>query len=287
MRRVGTPCASLRVYEPLEVLVDDDRRAAERLWAQVDRSEAGLAAARREALSAEATITLATALRSTTQGSVLEREPDPGALLMLRERTVFACPLAVRLRWLLACEAARTSMAPEVFDAFLPPRAAELAETELALERHRRARLDPHVRQEAWHVPMHWFGTVVSNERQLTMGRGGRPEVRYVTTLSQARRRTARALVVLRRLGEDGFAVAAVDDLERWLSGFDAHSWLELDYGPVAALLDEDALLGDTSPQDAAEALAALAAGRTVEAVAAYRRLVERWEPVRALGTAN
>ncbi len=79
--------------------------------------------------------------------------------------------------------------------------------------------------------------------------------------MSRARRRTARALAVLRRTVEDGDVAAGLEDLGRWLEEFHPRSLVELDYGGLVHLLDDTALAQDESARDVAAALAALGAG--------------------------
>src|SRR5207248_4498204 len=70
----------------------------------------------------------------------------------------------------------------------------------------------------------------------------------YVTTMAQARRRAARALNVVRRTIEDGPVVAGVEAVARWLEEFHPHSLVELDYGGLVHLFDDEALTSDQSP---------------------------------------
>jgi hypothetical protein len=98
-----------------------------------------------------------------------------------------------------------------------------------------------------------------------------------------ARRRVARALRVLRRAVEDGAMTAAVEDLGRWLEEWHPRAQVELDYGGLVHLVDDDRLRADQSSADVAGAMTALAEGDTRSAARAYRRLAERWEAVQAL----
>jgi hypothetical protein len=104
--------------------------------------------------------------------------------------------------------------------------------------------------------------------------------------MSRARRRTARALSVLRRL-EDGSAAAGVEDLGRWLEEFHPRSLVELDYGGLVHLLDDEALAEDASAADVAEALAALAQGDSERAGSAYARVTARMGRMQAVERAG
>jgi hypothetical protein len=130
-----------------------------------------------------------------------------------------------------------------------------------------------------WWVPLHWFLLFTQEERQVT---SAPVTARYTTAMAQARRRTARALAALRQAGAAAI-VTEVESLGRWLEEFHPRSVVELDYGRIAAVLGEAALQNDDSARDVAAGVAALRGGREDEALDAYRRVAERWEPLRAL----
>jgi hypothetical protein len=97
----------------------------------------------------------------------------------------------------------------------------------------------------------------------------------------------ARALAVLRRTLEDGPVVDGVEHLGRWLEEFHPHSFVELDYGGLVHLLDDDALRSDESAADIAEATAALGRSDADGVTAAYERVVMRWRAIAAVESAN
>jgi hypothetical protein len=111
----------------------------------------------------------------------------------------------------------------------------------------------------------------------------------YATAMSQARRRVARCLATTRRVSvrglEEAAQVAAAlvqigDDLEeigRWLEEFHPHSLVELDYGGLVQLMDDDTLRGDQSVAEVAAACSALSGGELELATAMYQRLRTRW----------
>ena len=80
---------------------------------------------------------------------------------------------------------------------------------------------------------------------------------------------------------------ASVEDVARWLEEFHPRSIVELDYGGLVELLDDDALADDRSAEDVSVGLAALDAGDEEAAVAAYRRIVDRWRPIQELEHAS
>jgi hypothetical protein len=136
-------------------------------------------------------------------------------------------------------------------------------------------------------VPVRWFALFADEERTLVLQSRGR-SLTYRTEMSRARRRAARALSVLRRaLGEEVGVVAAVESLARWLEEFHPRSLVELDYGGIVGLLDDDALRADHSAADVAAALAALAAGDGAEAGRSYERVMTRWRDTESAERVN
>ena len=117
----------------------------------------------------------------------------------------------------------------------------------------------------------------------------------YATAMSQARRRVARCLATTRRVSvrglEEAAQVAAAlvqigDDLEeigRWLEEFHPHSLVELDYGGLVQLMDDDTLRGDQSVAEVAAACSALSGGERELATAMYQRLRTRWRALEAI----
>jgi hypothetical protein len=150
-----------------------------------------------------------------------------------------------------------------------------------------------------WQVPVSWFALFEADERRLVLGRrrsgaAGAPArtgldraLVYLTAMSRARRRAAKALAVVRRAFADGPAVDALEELARWLEDFHPHSLVELDYGGLVHLLDDETLSEDTSVAQIAESLESLANGDVEAASAAYAQVLERWRRLAALEHAN
>jgi hypothetical protein len=154
-------------------------------------------------------------------------------------------------------------------------------------------------------VPLRWLTLFEPGERRLVLGPrveryaavGGAPGpgrpadlsrcLVYVTAMSRARRRLARTLAVVRRMLEDGPIVAGIEDLGRWLEAFHPHSLVELDYGGLVHLVDDDALRDDQSVADIAESVAALGRGDAAGATAGYERVVSRWRSIASVESAN
>jgi hypothetical protein len=139
----------------------------------------------------------------------------------------------------------------------------------------------------------------------------------YATTMAQARRRVARALGTVRRIpgrapapqgapggrapGQSSAAPgakpgqgapptaalvrisAALEEVGRWLEEFHPHSLVELDYGGLVQLLDDDALRADQSVAEVSAAVSALASREFELAAAMYQRLRARWRELEAI----
>jgi hypothetical protein len=277
--------AWLRVYEPLAAFDGDERRYWEQYLAD------GRALDPDEGARVERTA----ALRSLTSVPV-RALPDLGdeAFVLDVDGVRLVCPWRTRLRALLALEAFAAELPDPVLEAFVPRPLLEQAEDELEQLRLQEADLRTHVLQSTWQVPLRWFVAVDPSERELSLGDGaGRTASRagrrlvYRTPMSRARRRAARALDVLRRTVDEGPVTEGVEELARWLEEFHPRSVVELDYGGVAALLDDDDLQADESARDVAGALAALAEGDPARAASAYARVTARSKALQAVESAN
>ena len=200
----------------------------------------------------------------------------------------------------------RAGLPEEVADAFVPRPVAEAGNVGLERWAAEYPDLRAGIETSTWHVPLRWFVPFEAGERRVVVGRrptpqrsvagAGQPPVPdreparsllYVTAMARARRRVARALAVLRRTVEDGPAVDGVEELGRWLEEFHPRSVLELDYGGLVHLIDDETLRSDESARDVAAALAGLAEGDASAAAAAYERVNERWRALQALEAAN
>jgi hypothetical protein len=173
-----------------------------------------------------------------------------------------------------------------------------------------------YIQASTWSVPPIWFVPFAPTERWLVLGTSGERETSrpatasatrtliYATTMAQARRRVARALATVRRVpgaaqgvrnpGEepDQAAPAAADlerasvaleEIGRWLEEFHPHSVVELDYGGLVQLLDDDALRADQSVAEVSAAVSALASREYELAAAMYQRLRARWRDLEAV----
>lgn len=267
-------CAYLRVYEPL-VAFDDDERAA---W----QTYAVKAEPRSQRLSAEHRSALAGVLSVPPRPVPAEEAQE--AFVLEAAGTVHVCPVQTRLRSWMALGQFREGLPESLLHAFVPPASLERAEADHAAWGRTVTGAPLRILTATWSVPIHWFVAFAPGDSETRLDP---PEVVLRTRMSAARRRVGRALRTLRRaVGE----ITYVDDLEdvgRWLEDFHPRSWLELDYGGLARLLGPGGLADDTSVEDVAAALEALAEGAEPVAAEAYQRVVERWAHVRALEHAN
>jgi hypothetical protein len=109
----------------------------------------------------------------------------------------------------------------------------------------------------------------------------------YVTSMADARRRVFKAIMIVRATLGVGPVYAQVETLSRWLTEFDPGALVELDYGGLVHLLDDQALRADESVTEVAAALAGMEQGERELAVAMYARFFTRWRLIRALESAN
>jgi hypothetical protein len=277
--------AHLRVYEPLAAFDGDERRQ----WEQYLRAgniptvQGGMAM--EQAAAVRAVLGRVPGIMPVVGEHAFVTEVDGVTLL---------CPWRTRIR---ACEAIgdfRDPLPEELADMFVPRAAAEVAEDELEQWRVEHPELHTHIVSTTWQVPLRWFILVEAEEREVSLGEPsvgitrvtGRSLV-YRTAMSRARRRTARALAVLRRTLDDGLVTAGVEDMGRWLEEFHPRSLVELDYGGLVHLLDDAELKQDESARDIAEALAALAEGDPVRAGGAYGRVTARMKALQGVESAN
>ena len=277
--------AHLRVYEPLAAFEGLERR----------RWEAYLKAGNIPSVSGGLEMEHAAGIRALI-GRPPTMMPVIGehAFVTDVDGVTLLCPWRTRIR---ACEASgdfRELLPDELADTFLPRPVAEIAEDELEQWRIENPELHTHILTSTWQVPLRWFVLVEPDEREVALGVASAGTTRvtgrqlvYRTAMSRARRRTARALAVLRSTLEDSMVTAAVEDLGRWLEEFHPRSLVELDYGGLVHLLDDAELHQDESARDVAEALAALTEGDGERAGAAYGRVTARMKALQGVEAAN
>ena len=283
--------AHLRVYEPVAAFEGEERRR----WEQY------LRAGNIPSVAGGLEMEHAAAVRALV-GRPPACVPVIGEHAFVTEvdGVTLICPWRTRVRAWEGSGDFRDELPDELADSFIARPVAEAAEEELERWRVEHPDLHTHIVTSTWQVPLRWFVLVDADEREVSLGtaaagKPGRPgtarltgrSLVYRTAMSRARRRTARALAVLRRTVEDGLVTAGVEDLGRWLEEFHPRSLVELDYGGLVHLLDDAELRQDESARDVADALTALTDGDPARAGLAHGRVTARMKALQGVETAN
>jgi hypothetical protein len=293
---VSAYAAFLRVYEPLAAWSGEEHEHW-RDYAMSDRAPDRTAAMEAEHRSA---------LRAlVTSPARLAPEDHSAALVQNLDGMTYVCPLDLQVRCWDSLADFREMLPPSIADAFVPRAVADAAAEDYADWLNKEGERSTHVLSARWQVPLRWFACFDPGERRLLLGPrvesyaaiGATPEsgkaadlsrgLVYVTAMSRARRRVARALAVVRRTLEDGPVVDGIDELGRWLEEFHPHSLVELDYGGLVHLIEDEDLREDESVADVTEAVAALGRGDADGVAAAYERVVLRWRAIAATESGN
>ena len=266
----------LRVYEPLDVFDDDqqlaimDQRARGRHETEVlDRSDAVRRLVR--AVSDPFPHSTADLVR------VLHYPDHDGTTRRLY------CPNQLAVRTSLAAESLGESIRGPLVDVLVP---------EVAREAHA-ARIDPdsfadslahlHTRSATWGVPFGWFVLLHEDDHSEVVEDDGKVQtVRLTAPVTQCLDRARKASAALAMAAPELDLLDELDELTNWLEIFSEDAVLELDYGPVA-----DLVFPDDSPSDVRLGIESLAEGDMTGAAASYRRLANRWIPIRQLSRAS
>lgn len=309
-RLIMLPCAAyLRVYEPLSAFSPEEQAR----W----QAYATSSARRRRAAALEAEHAEAIRRIIALPPIVAPAQESPHAYVRWADGVTYVCPWQTRLRSWQALARLKNTAGPLLADAFAP-RQAQQAAQEYA--RWERLGVAPRIciQSSTWSVPWSWFVTFSPTERWLVLGSAAERDrpgpatasatrtLIYVTAMAQARKRVARALGTVRRAytpksprrpgqgdaePESGGPTAAamlrasakLEEIGRWLEEFHPHSLVELDYGGLVQLLDDDALRGDQSVAEMSAAVSALASREYELANAMYQRLRSRWRALEAI----
>ncbi|GAA3091885.1 hypothetical protein [Streptosporangium carneum] len=280
--------AYLRVYEPLTAFTPPERSS----WAAY--AEATDRPRRASALHAEHGEAVRRLLG--VPPSPAPAQESPNAYLRRVENVLYICPWQSRLRSWLAFSRFRGATPARLMERFVPISVAE--QTADDFDRFKRrggsAALRTHIRTSTWHVPTSWFVPFDGNERWLVLDGEGGPDgttttrnLIYVTSMAHARRRTARALQIIRRQVGEVAVTAEVEEVARWLEEFHPHSLVELDYGGIVHLMGDDTLQDDQSVAEISTALTGLENGEEELAFAMYQRVILRWRSIQLLESAN
>ena len=283
--------AYLRVYEPLSAFPAADRAEWESWLARTPEPPT---LAQEQALSLRGLVAvppIAVPENEERVAYVLRNDDaDTGA----GAAAPLLCPWQSRLRSWLALTELRAVQGDGGVRLFWPQAVLDRADSEYDRWWAEDPEALPHILTSSWQIPIRWlvlFGLedgVVAEEGRL---------LHFRTPMSQARRRGARALRVLKRSLGAGPLVEAVETLGMWLEEFHPSSVVELDYGGLMGLLAAQGALGaeerhdgvvmDCSVRYVADGLAALAQGDETGVTAAYLRYRAKWDAVRLLARAN
>ncbi|HEY3258991.1 MAG TPA: hypothetical protein VGJ95_01765 [Pseudonocardiaceae bacterium] len=290
MRRVPPPfVAYLRVYEPLRAFGPQPR-------ARLERALAAGALPPTEAGPREREVWLRTQVATPPRmlpGDRADGTAGDGPLLVLsldpaevpgadRSGGVLVCPLDVRTRAAAALVGFLATASPWLVRVALPvgPRAAtDAMRTRAQTVTSELGSSAVHVVSSTWTVPLPWFALVDPATRRLDPL--PRPDqkrrVCYRTTIGDAVSRASRAHTVVQRAIGDSGPGRVLADTARWLGHFHAGSAVELDYGGLVQLMDDESLQGDTSAPDVHAAVDAMESGDADELAARYERLRDFW----------
>jgi hypothetical protein len=292
--------AYLRVYEPLSAFPEPELSR----WAAYAASPTR--PRRLNALEAEHAEALRRAV--ALPPIVVPEEESEHAYIRWADGVTYICPWQTRLRSWLALGQLRATTRPPLADAFSPHEAASAARA-FARTYADAASLRPYIQTSTWHVPLSWFSLFSPAERWLALGAGDEAGVAvsatavrtliYATAMTQARRRAARGLAAVRKglrgplarpddVRQCSLAVTAqLEDVARWLEEFHPQSVVELDYGGLVNLLNDDALRSDQSVAEIRAAISGLSQDEPELAIAMYRRTASRWQVLQAAESAN
>jgi hypothetical protein len=136
-----------------------------------------------------------------------------------------------------------------------------------------------HVVSSTWTVPLPWFSLVEPEDRHVVLGPRDDPtrDVYWRCAMADARRRVARAYIVTKQTLGEGGPATVLRDTGRWLEQFHPHSAVELDYGGLVQLMNDEELLEDSSALDVQAMLEAMESGDAEELAARYEKLRDFW----------
>ena len=298
--------AYLRVYEPLAAFPAGERAEWES-WLR--RNPEPKTLAEEQSASLRGLVAVPPIAVPETESRVAYVIPGSEAPLL--------CPWQSRLRSWLALTELRAVHGDGGVRLFWPQAVLERADSDYERWWAEDPEALPHILTASWQVPIRWlvlFGMEDALTGEGDFGAGGgdegfegeaggeaekepAPTLRFRTAMSQARKRCARALRVLKRALGAGPLVEAVETLGMWLEEFHPLSIVELDYGGLMELLVAQGALGpeervdgvvlDCSVRYVADGLAALAQGDDTGVTAAYLRYRAKWDAVRVLARAN
>lgn len=282
--------AHLRVYEPLASMADGERERWQAYVADGDVASRPVQMVREHEAALAAVLAVPPRLEFT--------DGVDHAYVRHLDGLTYVCPWRLQLRAWDAMDTFRAQLPDELRDAFFPPALSAAAEDARDVWVASHPEIKAGILTATWQVPVSWFTAFEASERRLVLGERRTPGATastdgldramvYLTAMSRARRRVAQALRVVRRVFDDGPATGSIEEVGRWLEDFHPHSLVELDYGGLVHLVDDEALSEDNSVADINDSLERLASGDLAAAGGCYERVVSRWRSIAALEHAN
>jgi hypothetical protein len=288
MESVMGYAAHLRVYEPLSGLAEAERNRWQEYIAEGDVASRPVQTVREHQVALAAVLAVPPRL-DLSDGS-------DHAYVREMDGLTYVCPWRLQMRAWDAMDSFRSQLPDELSDAFFPPALSAAAEDARDVWRASNPQLKAGILTATWQVPVSWFLAFEASERRLVLGErrtdaspdtGLDRAMVYLTAMSRARRRIAKALRVVQRIFGDGPATSSIEDVGRWLEEFHPHSLVELDYGGLVHLVSDDLLSEDVSVADLGEALDKLIEGDLPAAGQCYERVISRWRSIASLEHAN
>jgi hypothetical protein len=281
--------AHLRVYEPMSGLPESERARWQAYVAQGDLPSRPVQMAREHEVALSAVLAMPPRLDLS--------DGIDHAYVRHLDGLTYVCPWRLQLRAWDALDSFRSQLPDELRDAFFPPALTAAADDARDAWVASHPEVKAGILSSTWQVPVAWFTVFEAQERRLVLGdrrAGGGTDgsgldraMVYLTAMSRARRRVAQALRIVRKVFDEGPATAAIEDVGRWLEDFHPHSLVELDYGGLVHLLDDEALSADTSVAEVGESLERLSVGDVRAAGECYEKVIGRWRSIAALEHAN
>lgn len=273
VRNSGFPYVSyLRVYEPLDAFEDADQLA---ILGQRNRKRQLT-----EELDRAASLT-----------RVLRPLADPyprGEEDLVRVAlypsadgvpTPFYCPNQLSARATLAADALGETIKGPLLEVLLPEAARDAQQERLDADKFVDAMGRLHTRSATWGIPFGWFVLLHEDDQTDVVREDGDVlSVRITAPIRQCIERARSAVASLAIAAPELDLLDDLADLIEWLEVFEAEAVVELDYGPVAGIV-----FPDESPADVRMGIECLGDGDMTGAAAAYRRMAQRWIPIRQL----
>jgi len=264
--------ASLRIYEPLDSFDTLDQQR----WAHLlITSPTGWDEQKR-------------ALTRVIKSEAPNAKPD-GAHLLELEGKRYIAPWSTTTRCWSALDDFKYSL-PQPLIKFFIPQSIEDSIKSSAIEIEDKV---SHILTSTWSIPPRWFALFQPDERLRGENEDGAFTI-LRTSINKAKTRARFTHEAVLGAFGSGPVEGEIAELISWLEIFDNSSIVELDYGGLAAYLDnlliqngEPGLSADTSIEDVNTSIAGLASGDGALAGKGYERLVSRWRKVAALESAT